>query len=206
MTTQTSGNAALVDQLRTEIARLSAQLADERQCPITGLPTRRRFTQLASAAYPNAGAVLLADLDGFKQVNDTFGHQAGDDLLAEVGERLRAALGSLSIAGRLGGDEFAAVLPVSPTAHHLDQVHEFLTDPFTTSAGHEITPGVSLGLVLREQLAGCTFRQALHGADLAMYAAKRSTRGWTVYDPAAHGALVIKDAPVRRVRHHGTAA
>ena len=99
-----------------------------------------------------------------------------------------------------------AVLPISPTAHHLSQVHEFLTDPFTASTGQEIEPGVSLGLVLREHLAGRTLGQALHGADLAMYSAKRAGHGWSLYDAQLHGPLVIEDAPARRIRHHGAAA
>jgi GGDEF domain-containing protein len=67
----TSGNTAIIEHLRARVAQLEAELAEARTDPVTSLPTRRHFMRLAVAAFPDAGAVLLADVDGFKQVNDT---------------------------------------------------------------------------------------------------------------------------------------
>lgn len=201
----TSTNATIT-QLRARVAQLEAELASERQCPLTGLPTRRHFTRLAAAAYPDAGAVLLGDVDGLKDVNDRHGHQAGDALLAEVADRLRTALGSAAVLGRLGGDEFAAVLPIAPQPHHLNRVHDWIADPFVLVNGAEVTPGISLGVLAGAQLADVALSEALHAADLAMYAAKTAGGGWRRYDAAEHGPIAVEASPQRRVRHHGRAA
>lgn len=190
-----------IDLLRSRIAELEAELAVERMSPQTHLPARRWFGRLAEAAYPDAGAVLLGDVDGLKQINDQHGHQAGDQLIAEIADRLRTTLGAASVIGHLSGDEFAAVLPLEPAPHHLDRVHDWLTDPFQLVNGKTITPGMSLGLISGEQLAEITLPEAMHGADMAMYAAKRAGGGWRRYEPAEHGPLAVELAPLRRVRH-----
>lgn len=194
---------AVIARLRRQVDELSTELAAERISPTTGLPSRRHFTRLATAAYPDAGAVLLADLDGLKAINDTRGHAAGDVVLAEVADRLRAALGTCALLGSLGGDEFAAVLPVVPAPHHLDRVHDWATEALPLPGGAEITPGLSLGVALREQLAGLSFAEALHAADVAMYDAKAARGGWRLYHPSTHGRPELEHAPARRIRHHG---
>lgn len=204
--TATSDNAVILEQLRTRIAQLETELSEARTDPTTGLPTRRLFMRRAEAAWPDAGAVLFADLDRFKDLNDTYGHDAGNEVLAEVAERLRTALGSASVVGRLYGDEFAAVLPISPLRHHLERVLDFLTEEFVTTNGVTIRPSVSVGVVLREQVRAVTLNEALHGADAAMYAAKRGGHGFAVYAPDVHGRLEINSTPSRRVRYHGYAA
>lgn len=197
---------ATIAQLRAQVAQLEAELTAERLSPLTQLPGRRYFGRLAEAAYPDAGAVVLGDVDGLKAVNDRHGHRAGDQLFAEVADRLRTALGSASVVGHLSGDEFAAVLPIVPAPHHLDRVHDWITEPLPLVNGVTITPAISLGVIAGDQLADTTLPEAMHGADLAMYAAKRAGGGWRRYDAAEHGPLAVEPAPVHRVRHHGRAA
>ena len=87
---------------------------------LTSLPNRRRFMALteeaiaASAASGRGLAVLMLDLDNFKQLNDTLGHHAGDELLRKIGPRLQRALRHLHTVGRLGGDEFAVLVYPAP--------------------------------------------------------------------------------------------
>lgn len=195
--------AAVIAWLRRQVDELHTELAAERISPTTGLPARRHFTRLATAAYPDAAAVLLADLDGLKTVNDTRGHAAGDVLLAEVAERLRTALGTSALLGSLGGDEFAAVLPLAPARHHLDRVHDWVTEPLILPGVAEITPSISIGAVWREQLDGLSFAEALHAADVAMYDAKAAGGGWRLYHHSSHGTVRIDQCPPRRIREHG---
>jgi diguanylate cyclase (GGDEF)-like protein len=102
----------LVDRLRAEAERRAHQALHD---PLTGLPNRLHFTEQAGAALASRApghrfAVLLLDLDGFKDVNDTLGHAIGDGLLWEVGRRLQTATRSGDLAARLGGDEFAVLV------------------------------------------------------------------------------------------------
>ena len=80
---------------------------------LTGLPNRAHLRRLGEEAIGRAArvSVLLIDLDGFKDVNDTLGHAGGDVLLTQVGPRLRSVLADDEVVGRLGGDEFVVVLP-----------------------------------------------------------------------------------------------
>ena len=131
-------------------------------------------------------AVLVMDLDGFKQVNDTLGHDAGDALLKQVGERLVAGLREGDTVARLGGDEFG-ILPADPTdtsaaaalASKIEQIFRqgFAVDRETV----QVSP--SIGIALFPDHGGST-GSLLTCADLAMYAAKRSGRGHAMFDPA----------------------
>ncbi|MFD0484303.1 diguanylate cyclase domain-containing protein [Kineococcus sp. GCM10028916] len=167
-------SAALVRlRLAAEAERLA--LVD----PLTGLPNRRAFTSRLEQAVgaESAIAVLFVDLDGFKAVNDTLGHAAGDELLCEVADRLRSAAGAGGFAARLGGDEFALVLPdlfpgvADDTA---EAVVVTLRSPFLLSAG-PATISASVGLTAFED--GDDADSLLSRADAAMYAAKRSGGG-----------------------------
>ncbi|NAZ87268.1 diguanylate cyclase, partial [Kineococcus sp. T90] len=103
-------NRDLVRRLRASEAELRHRVGHD---ALTGLPNRALLHErLARAAAAGPAGVLLVDLDGFKRVNDTLGHAAGDALLVEVARRLRAAVPEPGTVARLGGDEFAAVLPV----------------------------------------------------------------------------------------------
>ena len=152
--------------------------------PLTGLPNRRVFDErLASAlAWTGAGpgcALLLIDLDHFKQVNDQLGHAAGDRLLVEVGERLRAFAAVPEDAARLGGDEFALILrgdaATEPGARTLIlELHEAIRRPFTYK-GKLITPAASIGVAFAGEEARRS-SDLLEEADSDMYRNKQRGR------------------------------
>ena len=159
---------------------------------LTGLPNRSLFADRLDQAVAAAGrsgdrfAVMLMDLDRFKEVNDTLGHQHGDVLLAKVAERLRDTLRSGDTVARLGGDEFAFLLPA--IGHDVDidvvaaKIRDALERPFEI-LGLPLEIGASLGAAVFPDHAtsGITLVQK---ADVAMYAAKREHRGFAVYDAA----------------------
>jgi diguanylate cyclase (GGDEF)-like protein len=142
--------------------------------PLTGLPNRTGLFDVVEAAITEGPVLVgLLDLDGFKSVNDSLGHAAGDELLARVGELLSHGLPAGAVVGRLGGDEFAFVLPgcgSEPQALRFgDAVLALLGRPVGTRARSVVVTG-SLGLALAEP--GDTPESLLRNADLAMYAAK----------------------------------
>jgi diguanylate cyclase (GGDEF)-like protein/PAS domain S-box-containing protein len=156
--------------------------------PLTGIANRRRLMgdlelHLAHAARANEhGAVLLLDLDGFKQVNDTQGHEAGDEALATIAIGLRRRLRLTDALGRIGGDEFAVVLP------HVDsddarRVGEELIDGVRESAPRGVT--ASCGIALYGPDEHYSADELLALADRAMYAAKRAGRNTVRLAPSA---------------------
>lgn len=163
----------LVDQMR-HLAETDA---------MTGLANRARLQ--ARLDHPDGvSALMLIDLDGFKAVNDTYGHAIGDKCLREAAQRLRVCCVDAPLVGRLGGDEFAVVLHSDHTRAEAEQlatkIVECMQVPFE-HAGTRVELGASLGLAFRNGGSGETlFRQA----DLALYAAKaagrRTSRTFTV--------------------------
>jgi diguanylate cyclase (GGDEF)-like protein len=156
---------------------------------LTGLANRRALLEraqwvVASATAKRPAALLLLDLDGFKEVNDSLGHPAGDDLLRQMGPRLRGSLRADDMLARLGGDEFAVLLPATGAqeaqalAHRL---HELLLEPFTVT-GVRLHIGVSIGVCTTPDPA-TTVQELLHCADVAMYTAKSAREGVHVYVP-----------------------
>ncbi|GAA0540385.1 hypothetical protein GCM10010172_22050 [Paractinoplanes ferrugineus] len=144
---------------------------------LTDLPNRAAFHQVAAAALRVAEqhtAVLLLDLDGFKQVNDTMGHAAGDALLVAVGRRLGSALRAVDTPARLGGDEFVALLPGLTGPDQADEVARRLlhdiAEPMTV-AGRELRVRASIGIAVC-QGAGHDLDRLLQDADAALYEAK----------------------------------
>ncbi|MEE4493762.1 GGDEF domain-containing protein [Streptomyces sp. BE230] len=147
--------------------------------PLTGLHTRDGFTRRATALLKDPRAVVvLADVDRFKQVNDTHGHAAGDVLLQATAARLAHYVGRHGVAGRLGGDEFAAVVidDHGTVGDLLAVLHGVLARPASTTEPHVHTT-VSLGWVRAADHPGEELSGLLHRADEAMYAAKQGRAG-----------------------------
>ncbi|MGW5332401.1 GGDEF domain-containing protein [Streptomyces bauhiniae] len=152
------------------------RLRTARRDPLTGLWTRDAFTRRARRLLRDRRAVvLLADVDHFKQVNDTHGHAAGDALLAATAARLAHAVGNGGTVGRLGGDEFAVVfIDRDHTApERLDTLARVLARP--VDGAPKVHTTVSLGWVRAADHHGEELPDLLRRADEAMYAAKRSS-------------------------------
>jgi diguanylate cyclase (GGDEF)-like protein len=152
---------------------------------LTGLPNRAllrdRLTQAIALAFRNREriAVLMLDLDKFKQVNDSLGHQIGDGLLIAVSARIKACLRESDIVARLGGDEFVIALPSVAGNDNVEEVVQkllpTLRDPFQIE-GHEIQVSGSIGIA-QYPADGDNPEALLRAADMAMYAAKSKGRG-----------------------------
>lgn len=160
---------------------------------LTGLANRTLFGEhviqaIASAARTDrACAVLVMDLNAFKQVNDTLGHEYGDTLLSEVADRLRRGLRDTDTIGRLGGDEFA-ILPGGATdlataSEVAWKIEQMCSVPF--QLGDDVVKvSASIGIALFPE-HGKTSAELLHSADIAMYVAKRAGGGYAVCDTAS---------------------
>jgi diguanylate cyclase (GGDEF)-like protein len=159
---------------------------------LTGLGNRTLFQEkldlaiLSAAADGGAVGLLLLDLDHFKQINDTLGHDAGDALLKMFAERLRGVVRASDTVARLGGDEFAVVLPDVPGELTLIQlsrsINECLRDPFV-HAGRILDCRVSIGASMFP-MHGRTSEALLKNGDIALYAAKAAGRGTvTLFEP-----------------------
>ncbi|SDT52829.1 GGDEF domain-containing protein [Actinoplanes derwentensis] len=154
---------------------------------LTGLANRNHFREEVSTALehaePGTVSLLLVDLDGFKSVNDTLGHAAGDTLLAGVAEKLRSAVRSGDLPARLGGDEFGVLLrdcDHRDAEHTAQRILQALTVPIPID-GTPVRANASIGVACSE--AGDDIRTLLHAADTAMYAAKHNGKGtWMRYD------------------------
>lgn len=159
--------------------------------PVTGLPNRVRFHKLVQEAVVAAQreqrpiALLLMDLDRFKDVNDTLGHDRGDSLLQQVGLRLRSALFEQDVVARIGGDEFGILLPRLATSddlqHVIKNLHACLEVPFMID-GIPIVVETSIGVATMPEHADDT-DTLLQRADIAMYQAKQMASDYTVYAP-----------------------
>jgi diguanylate cyclase (GGDEF)-like protein len=176
--------AQLAERKRLEEALAHRALHD----PLTGLANRvLLFDRLAHALRAvqrerQPLALLVLDLDGFKQVNDTFGHQVGDRVLQRVAAELKGALRAVDTVARLGGDEFAVVLP-GADSKGASQVAEKLLQALA-KAGHQGTFSFALGASIGIAIAPEHGREAdtlLQHADTAMYAAKRTHSGLALY-------------------------
>ena len=152
---------------------------------LTGLPNRVLFLERLSHAMERGvrstqvSAVLFADLDGFKSVNDRHGHRAGDELLVQVARRLEAVIRPADTLARISGDEFVVLCEDLDLATEADEIAarlvEAMDEPFTLSCG-TVRVGVSVGVA--ESLPGhAPSEQLLERADRAMYEAKRRGGG-----------------------------
>ncbi len=167
---------------------------------LTGLLNRRGFErelerQVAHAQrYRSGGALMMLDLDHFKYVNDTLGHKAGDDLIVDVADLLRARLRATDVVARLGGDEFAILLPAGGLAgagQAAESVLVALRDRPPVPGADALKVTASIGIATLD--AAATAEELLVCADLAMYDAKEDGRnGWAAYSTQEHESPKIK--------------
>ena len=165
--------AALLATAHT-VAELSRQALRD---PLTGLRNRRGLVdQLQAASRRDGQALVLLDLDGFKAVNDRFGHARGDALLCEVADRIRQATRQGDLVFRLGGDEFAVLVRDVPRPEQALELGRRFVAAATVDDGDvsDLRVGASAGVRLLTRDSAGT---AVHDADAALYAAKHSGRG-----------------------------
>lgn len=187
------GRLALAhDELRNSAQDRALARTDE----LTGLPNRRAFAELLhqdvsrpsggrgkAAKSPGTLAVLLIDLDNFKEVNDTLCHAAGDQLLKQAGQRMMARLRSVDTLARWGGDEFAVVLPsadATVAGATAQAVAQALQAPFVLE-DLTLHLGGSVGIALYPDHAS-TATDLIRQADIAMYEAKATREQWCLYE------------------------
>ncbi len=173
------------EKLEQAVAMLD-QLA--RNDTLTGLPNRYQFSQLSqkilalNARNKTEFALLLMDLDNFKHVNDTYGHDAGDMLLQEVANRLTKRLRQSDYIARLGGDEFVIILPQVKSVNDIHLVAcaiiKMMEEPFLLES-QEMQISASIGVAMYP-IAGTTIDELMKSADLALYRAKH--KGKNTYE------------------------
>ncbi|WEO95123.1 EAL domain-containing protein [Streptomyces sp. FXJ1.172] len=204
----------------TERVRLQAQLQHNAEHdPLTDLPNRALFTRRVQQALSGRRAtdrgaalrntaVLFIDLDGFKAVNDTIGHQAGDELLVQAARRLQDAVRHGDTASRLGGDEFAALIVGDGTRDRAarernilelaDRLRVTLSQPYAID-GNDVRVNASIGVAFAEPGLGAG--ELLRNADLAMYRAKSAGKGRVeLYKPQMQQDVVRKAELATRLR------
>jgi diguanylate cyclase (GGDEF)-like protein len=191
------------DQLAAFAQQVSLALTDARTVeavneahhdPITGLPNRALFLKIFNRVLASRGmitdptSVLFIDLDRFKGVNDSLGHEAGDQLLAAVASRIRGCVRASDTTARLGGDEFAVLLhdsPVEAATAVAERIINIVREPFRV-AGRDVFIGASIGVAISRD-GGENSDVLLNNADVAMYRAKKDGPGKVVlYEPYMH--------------------
>ncbi len=166
---------------------------------LTGLGNRDLFNEDMTALLQNVkensawrGSVLFLDLDGFKHINDTLGHDAGDELLVETARRIRVSLREQDVAYRFGGDEFVVVLSeIKETGDSIivsERILSSVSNPYIlrskqSQSGTRVSVGVSIGVAIMPD-HGTTIEEATKCADIAMYCSKEGGKNrYTLYDP-----------------------
>ncbi len=209
-----AGGVIGIEGLSTDISELelrAAALAQQaRTDPLTKLANRLTFHAFATrsltrlARHPGMVGVLYLDLDGFKKINDTLGHDAGDRVLAEVAERLTRATRKEDVVARLGGDEFAVLLVELSNANEAtvsaQRILDALSEPFLVE-GREAEVSTGIGIAVTSSAAVLP-DELVRRADTALYQAKRSGRGrWQVF--GGIGSVPSPGEPVKPVADLG---
>jgi diguanylate cyclase (GGDEF)-like protein/PAS domain S-box-containing protein len=195
------GSLRDVSEQRAETEALQYQALHD---PLTGLPNRTllqerlRETLRAGEREMKPSAVLLLDLDGFKRVNDSLGHQAGDRLLQQVSNRMRAVLRKADTVARYGGDEFA-IVPFGATDGTralliAEKILQALDKPFTIEE-QAVSVTASIGIAVFPEHAEDA-DALIRRADVAMYAAKRAQSGYSVYSVDQEGGENVGKTPL----------
>jgi diguanylate cyclase (GGDEF)-like protein/PAS domain S-box-containing protein len=171
---------------------------------LTGLANRARLNEELddALAVGSAPSLLLLDLDGFKSVNDTAGHQLGDEVLIAVAARLRSCTRPGDLIGRLGGDEFAVVVRDDPSGDVAvalaDRILAELEPPLSLR-GRTLRCSASIGVASRRPGGGAS--ELVRDADVAMYVAKQRGRGrFEVFTADMHDALLLRRAVEERLQ------
>lgn len=183
---------AMQDDMLEDIKKKSARLTEARDAAerlanhdaLTGLPNRRALMKTLSVALNQAAvSVVHLDLDRFKELNDTYGHAAGDAALKHAATAMADVFGDRAVCARIGGDEFVAVMKNDASEDTLRHTSEALlaqiSEPFVHENEH-LTIGASIGLARAKPTDELTADDILHHSDLALYAVKRSERGHIV--------------------------
>lgn len=180
-----------VHERTQELQTLNTKIAHEMMHdPLTGLPNRILVTEriehsIASAKRKNTSiAVMMIDLNNFKEVNDTLGHPEGDRLLIDVAQRLTEAMRESDTVGRLGGDEFAVVLPNINEEDAIivaNKILKYLVPSFSLD-DHTLKVGASIGIAMYPE-HGDDHTSLIRIADVAMYESKSNKSGVCVYHP-----------------------
>ncbi len=192
------------------IARLRTEAVEAAQHDaLTELPNRKLSYEFAERMLNSARrrharvAILFIDMDHFKPINDTYGHQAGDAVLKEVARRLKTCLRGEDMAGRLGGDEFLAVLPHiggdADVAHAAQHLVDCLSQPYRVGALNlDSSPSIGISLFPDD---GSQFDTLLQHADVAMYHAKEAGRAtFQLYKPALNDSVALVLRVEKRMR------
>jgi diguanylate cyclase (GGDEF)-like protein len=179
-----------VERKRSEVRLAEQALQDS----LTGLPNRillldRLGVALARASRrPTSVAVLFLDLDRFKTINDSLGHEAGDELLIQISERLRGSLRPSDTVARFGGDEFLILCEELSGQFEAVRVAERALQAILSPlmvAGHRISVGASVGIAYGTD-QGCNPHELVRQADAAMYRAKRRGTGIELFEASMH--------------------
>lgn len=180
----------LTDRKRLEETLRREALEDA----LTGLPNRRALLQLINTALGRQQrqakpfAVFFLDLDGFKAVNDRFGHDAGDEVLKTFGKRLRASVRKIDAVARLAGDEFTILLEDLQDARHdaarvAEKIVQSMQEPFLLENG-QVTLSTSIGIAIHMPGDALDAEALLNAADTAMYEVKQATKnGYRFAEP-----------------------
>lgn len=204
--------SSLVDMTSRKAVEERIHLAAQRDV-LTGLPNRALFQTTLDAALSRAEAsgervgLILIDLDAFKEVNDTLGHDAGDAVLKEVARRLGKAVGPQDLVARLGGDEFVVIASCEKDRHQPSRrIHALsraildVLKPAMGVSGRVVSPRASLGLALYPEHAASP-TDLFTNADLALYAAKAAGRNRaTLFVPALRADIEHRVSVAREMR------
>ncbi|TQK44508.1 diguanylate cyclase (GGDEF)-like protein [Streptomyces sp. SLBN-118] len=205
-------------EARTHAEALSASLREQAELqkqlshqathdPLTGLANRALLNErlesvLGRCSAMSPSGLLMLDLDGFKDVNDTLGHPAGDELLVDVAQRLTARVRKQDMVARLGGDEFALLVDgvdASTLHHYTTRILDSFRDPFTLAHGHLVHMTTSIGA--RSITRPTAPSEALRDADTALYKAKTAGKNQAAFfEPPQQSSSSTAQEGVRRSR------